>query len=57
MIKRLNWDVVDEALAVWPSPIAADVCFENGGFTDFEESEDDDELWDQEVGQLIRSAI
>jgi hypothetical protein len=37
-------------LALWPSPVNLDACFEAAGFTDFA---DNDDAWDDEAGVVL----
>lgn len=66
MIRSIYWDTVSSLYqhawtspphtchAVWPSPINADACFENAGFTEFE---DTDDQWDSDWRTIVELAI
>jgi hypothetical protein len=66
MIDRLHWDTVVTSpanaapnrekrwLAIWPSPIDADACFADAGFSQFT---DTDGAWDQQWRSIIADAI
>lgn len=41
-------------LALWPSPVRPDACFEAAGFTEFE---DGDEAWEQEVHGVLGALL
>ena len=66
MIERLHWDAVVVStdidpsnramgwLAIWPSPIDADACFADAGFSQFT---DTDDAWDQQWRSIVADAI
>jgi hypothetical protein len=41
-------------IAIWPSPVNHDACFEQAGFTEFG---DNDEEWDAQAEELLRRVI
>ena len=61
-ITRLHWAEIDSehktldvdgpCIALWPSPIDADDCFEKAGFNDFEDSND---KWDVDFIKLMET--
>jgi hypothetical protein len=53
-IEALCWDEVGGAVAVWPSPVDHDVCFQAAGFTEFA---DTDEEWHEEFEGIVNRVI
>jgi len=54
MIHTIHWDIVNKndhfLLLIWPAPMDHDMCFKNGGFNDFADSNDE---WDSDFEKLI----
>jgi hypothetical protein len=53
-IQALCWDEVEGAVAIWPSPVDHDACFQAAGFVEFADS---DEIWDEEFEGLLHRVI
>jgi hypothetical protein len=53
-IKGLCWDEVEGAVALWPTPVDGDACFEAAGFVEFADS---NEFWDEEFEELLNRVI
>lgn len=66
MIQTIFWDRVSTAWqptslvslrhvhAVWPSPVDADACFRNAGFTEFADTDDE---WDSDWRTVVEAVI
>jgi hypothetical protein len=53
-IESLCWDEVGNAVAIWPSPVDGDVCFQAAGFIEFA---DTDEEWHEEFKGIVNRVI